>query len=132
MSTFTSGGPLPPETARDRSGQGSAVTFTLSDSAREELDAYFGDRERTPVRIYLAPGGCAGPKLALALDQSTEQDVIFDVGGHSFCINKELAATVGSLAVDFSGRGFSIDCARPPAGDGCSGCSGGCSVARDV
>lgn len=29
----------------------------LSDNARKELDAFFADKPKTPVRIYLAPGG---------------------------------------------------------------------------
>lgn len=31
--------------------------FTLSESAYKELEAYFADKEKTPIRIYLAPGG---------------------------------------------------------------------------
>ena len=29
----------------------------VSENAKKELDAYFADKEKTPVRIYLAPGG---------------------------------------------------------------------------
>jgi hypothetical protein len=29
----------------------------LSDKARQELISYFSDKEITPVRVYLAPGG---------------------------------------------------------------------------
>lgn len=109
------------------------MSVTLSDSAREELDAYFGDRERTPVRIYLAPGGCSGPRPALALDQPADQDEIYEAGGYAFCINRELAAAIGAVAVDFSSRGFSINCATPPGGENaCAGCAGGCSAARDA
>lgn len=31
--------------------------ITLSDKARAELDAYFDGKDKTPIRIYLAPGG---------------------------------------------------------------------------
>ncbi len=31
--------------------------FELSESARKELEAYFADKERGTIRIYLAPGG---------------------------------------------------------------------------
>ena len=31
--------------------------FDLSDNARKELDAYFAGKEKTPIRVYLAPGG---------------------------------------------------------------------------
>ena len=50
----------------------------LSDSARTELDAFFTDKPKSGIRIYLAPGGCSGPRLALALDEPTENDKSFE------------------------------------------------------
>jgi Fe-S cluster assembly iron-binding protein IscA len=29
----------------------------LTDKARKELEAYFKDKEKTPIRVYLSPGG---------------------------------------------------------------------------
>lgn len=29
----------------------------LTESARKELEAYFADKEKSSIRIYLAPGG---------------------------------------------------------------------------
>lgn len=29
----------------------------LTANAQKELDAYFADKEKAPIRIYLAPGG---------------------------------------------------------------------------
>ncbi|MBG0773118.1 hypothetical protein RDSD_001829 [Oleidesulfovibrio alaskensis] len=31
--------------------------FELTDTAHKELESYFADKERTPIRVYLAPGG---------------------------------------------------------------------------
>lgn len=31
--------------------------LTLTESALKELRAYFADKEVTPIRLYLAPGG---------------------------------------------------------------------------
>ncbi len=31
--------------------------FTLTDAAKTQLDAYFADKEKAPVRIYLSSGG---------------------------------------------------------------------------
>lgn len=31
--------------------------INLSDAARQELEAFFADKPRTGIRIYLAPGG---------------------------------------------------------------------------
>ncbi len=29
----------------------------VSDNAMKELEAYFADKEKSPIRVYLAPGG---------------------------------------------------------------------------
>lgn len=31
--------------------------ITITESARKELDAYFVDKEKSPVRVYMAAGG---------------------------------------------------------------------------
>lgn len=31
--------------------------FTISETASHELEAYFADKEKTPIRVYLAAGG---------------------------------------------------------------------------
>lgn len=31
--------------------------FELTENARKELEAYFADKQKTPIRVYLAPGG---------------------------------------------------------------------------
>lgn len=31
--------------------------ITLSENARNELEAYFADKERQSIRVFLAPGG---------------------------------------------------------------------------
>jgi Fe-S cluster assembly iron-binding protein IscA len=61
----------------------------VSDSARTELDAFFADKPKSGIRIYLAPGGCSGPRLALALDEATENDKSFEANGYTFCLDTE-------------------------------------------
>lgn len=102
--------------------------FTLTDNARRELMAYFADKEETSsLRIYLAPGGCSGPQLALALDEPNDEDTTFVTNEFTFCINKELLDKTGALTVDLSYQGFIIESANPlGGGGGCSGCGGGC------
>lgn len=31
--------------------------FELTENACKELEAYFADKEKSPIRVYLAPGG---------------------------------------------------------------------------
>ena len=103
--------------------------FSMTDTARQELDAYFEGKEKNPIRIYMA-SGCGGPRLALALDEPGEDDTVFEESGFSFCINKELLSLVGSVALDVTPMGYSVqpECPLPESGGGCgSCCSSGCS-----
>jgi Fe-S cluster assembly iron-binding protein IscA len=105
--------------------------FALTDSAREELDAFFTDKDKSPIRVYLASGGCGGPRLALALDDPTDQDKVFDDNGYSFCVNSELFDAARKITVDFSDLGFAVqselqlDSGCAPSC--CSSCGGGCA-----
>lgn len=108
--------------------------FELTASAREELDAFFENKEKSPIRIYLAPGGCSGPRLALALDTPNAQDRVFDDDDYSFCVNGELFDAAKSLKVDFTDMGFFVQSEMQLGGGSCSpsccsGCGGGCSEA---
>ena len=82
--------------------------LTLTDAARKELEGFFADREKATVRIYLAPGGCSGPRLALALDEAGENDTRIEQGGFAFCINNELLQQVKSVSIDANYLGFLV------------------------
>lgn len=102
--------------------------ITVSESAVNELNEFFSDKEKSPIRVYLAPGGCSGPRLALALDAPGGDDATEDKDGFTFCISKELFEQTGDISVDVTYMGFAIDSANPMGGGGCCGCasSGGC------
>jgi Fe-S cluster assembly iron-binding protein IscA len=103
--------------------------FELTQDARQELDAYFADKEKSPIRVYLASGGCSGPRLALALDAPGDDDAVFDENGYVFCIDKELQEHAGDVKVDLTPMGFIVESANEiGGGGGCSGCAsaGGC------
>ena len=106
--------------------------FAVSDTASQELDAYFDGKDKSSIRVYLAPGGCSGPRLALALDEPNETDTVIDAKGYTFCINSELYATAESIRIDMSHMGFSVESGVPFGGSGgCAGCSGGCGTQED-
>ena len=94
--------------------------ISLTEEARKELEAYFEGKEKTPIRVYLAPGGCSGPRLALALDEPGEDDETSEDNGLTLCINKELAEKVGAVVES------EIPLPSGGNGGGCSSCCGGC------
>lgn len=104
--------------------------ITVTNAARKELEAYFTDKERETIRVYLAPGGCGGPRLSLALDKPGEDDASFEDGGFTFCINKGLLEKAASVTIDLSEMGFTVEAAAPlelgGSGGACGSCCGGC------
>ena len=91
--------------------------ISLTEEARKELEAYFEGKEKTPIRVYLAPGGCSGPRLALALDEPGEDDETSEDNGLTLCINKELAEKVGAVTVGMTHMGFVVESEIPlPSG----------------
>jgi Fe-S cluster assembly iron-binding protein IscA len=98
--------------------------FELTVPAREELDAYFAGKDKSPIRVFLSPGGCSGPRLALALDDAGEKDTVFDTDGYSFCMNNDLYSAAKNVKVDFSDMGFMVE-SELETGEG--GCSSGCA-----
>lgn len=102
--------------------------ITLSDAAKSQLDGYFADKEKAPVRVFLA-GGCCGPKLSLALDEPRDGDATFETGGYVLLAEKALLESAGAITIDMNEYGFSVDSQNPLGGGGsCSsgGCGGGC------
>ena len=99
--------------------------FVLTDNAKKELDAFFADKDKSPVRVFMTSGGCSGPRLALALDEKRDNDQIFAEQGFQFCIDKDLFAQVQGVTIDAGYMGFIVESIVPlTGGDGCSCCSG--------
>ena len=107
--------------------------ITVTDAAKKELDVYFEGNPPSSIRVFLASGGCSGPRLALALDEPKDSDIKAEEQGYSFCMDRELLVMVAHVTINFSYMGFSIDpeIPLPGAGTGCGGCpsaaAGGCS-----
>ena len=104
--------------------------ISLTEEARKELEAYFEGKEKTPIRVYLAPGGCSGPRLALALDEPGEDDETSEDNGLTLCINKELAEKVGAVTVGMTHMGFVVESEIPLPSGGNGGCSSCCRRLR--
>lgn len=105
----------------------------LSESAREELNAYFEGKEKSDIRVFLASGGCCGVRLSMAIDEPLDSDQVFETGGFSFIVSKELLEVTGAIDIDMGPMGFSITSENPigsSEGSGCGGCpaAGSCGT----
>lgn len=104
---------------------------TLTDAVVRELDAYFADKPKSPIRIHLAMGGCSGPRLSLSLDEPGEGDQVFTPNGYTVVVEKELCAKASPMTVTMGPGGFGVESPMElPKGGGCGcgsgGGSGGC------
>ena len=63
----------------------------------------------------------------MALDESNDNDKVFDVEGFSYIVNKDLLEKATPIKVDFSNYGFRLDCAIDFGSGGC-GSSGDSSA----
>ncbi len=104
--------------------------INVSENARQELTKYFADKDVQPIRVHLADGGCAGPRLSLALDEPRDGDKSVEQGDFTFLINEELAQVSGEVTIDMSEYGFTVASENQIGGGGC-GCasSGSCGSA---
>ena len=101
--------------------------LAISEAAVKQLDEYFADKEKAQIRVYLSAGGCSGPRLALALDEATDDDQLLSSSGYEFVIEKELLSKAAPLSIDITGMGFNIESSLELGGGGGCGCSGSCS-----
>lgn len=106
------------------------VMFEVTNLAVENLKAYLSQNNiDSAVRIALMQGGWAGPSLGLALDESKENDKVFEENELTFLVDQGLLDTCGSIKVDFIDAGyrsgFSITSTNPVGGGGCS--AGSCA-----
>ena len=67
----------------------------------------------------------------MALDESNDNDKVFDVEGFSYIVNKDLLEKATPIKVDFSNYGFRLDCAINFGAGGCGGCGSSGDSAED-
>lgn len=95
--------------------------ITVTETAQEQVKAYFEGREVQPVRIFLNQGGCGGPSLAMALDQINDNDAVFTHEGIDYIMEKSLMKEAAPVDVDYSGMGFRLNSSLKLGGR-CSSC----------
>lgn len=104
----------------------------LSLNAQKELDAFFANQEKKPIRLYLAPGDVSS-RLEFILDTPAAGDDVITVQKYTFCINTELLKKCGSIFIDVVDDTFvatpSIPFPKRSAScsaSSCSSCSASC------
>jgi iron-sulfur cluster assembly accessory protein len=112
--------------------------LAVSDLAVAKVKEYLNENGiSSAVRVAIMSGGCSGPALALALDETKDLDQVFDFDGVSFLVDNAVIATCGEIKVDYveetsgcgcsgnGGSGFAVTSER--ALSKTSRCGGSCS-----
>ncbi len=58
----------------------------------------------------------------MALDESKDSDIIFEIGDQPYIIDKELLKQAAPVNVDFTQMGYKIDTSMEMSEAGCGGC----------
>ena len=100
----------------------------VTETATKQLEEFFKDKEIPGIRIFMNEGGWGGPSLAMALDEPSENDDIFNIDNFKYIINKDFMEKAKPLKVDYSTLGFKISSSMDLGG---GGCGGGCGSTSD-
>ncbi len=92
----------------------------VTQTAQEQVKAYFNGKDVQPVRIFVAKG-CGGSQLAMALDKKNETDSVFTYDGIEYIMETSLLNEARPVEVDYSGAGFKLN-SNLDLGGGCSSC----------
>lgn len=98
----------------------------VTDEAIAMFEEHFAGQERTPIRLYVAPGGCSGPMLGLALDDPKEGDCSTEIKGFTFIAEEELLEKTGDVNIHATEHGFQVASQNPISAEGGGGCGSGC------
>ena len=112
--------------------------LAVSDLAVAKVKEYLSENGiSSAVRVAIMSGGCSGPALALALDETKDLDQVFDFDGVRFLVDNDVTAACGVIRVDYveetsgcgcsgsGGSGFAVTSERALPKTG--GCGGACS-----
>jgi Fe-S cluster assembly iron-binding protein IscA len=95
--------------------------FTVTERAQQQILEYFKDKEKMPIRVFLNQGGCAGPSLAMAVDEKKETDFVHEEADIVYVIDSAFLEEAKPVNVDFTDVGFKISSSLK-LGGGCSSC----------
>ena len=100
--------------------------INLTEIAAEKIAELIGDSpegEERALRVAVRGGGCSGFQYALAFDNKTEEDHVFEQRGVSVIVDKTSMQLVFGSEVDYveglTGAGFQVNNPNVVAACGC-------------
>src|SRR5205085_12623374 len=96
---------------------------TLTAIAAEKVKGFLEGQESAGLRVGVRGGGCSGFQYALALDEPSAEDQIFDIDGIRVIVDPDSLRYVDGSEVDYTeslmGSGFQVNNPNVVASCGC-------------
>lgn len=96
--------------------------LVVTEKATKLLEEYFHGKDRCPIRLFVKLGGCGIRSFGIALEPIGKADVVFDVAGFRYIVNRLLLKNVAPILVDSDGFGFRISGRGVAPHHGCGNC----------
>ena len=76
----------------------------VTEDALAKLKELLGSEggEQSAIRVAVMGGGSKGPGLGLVVDEATEEDKRYEVGGIALIIDRALISYCSSVTIDFT------------------------------
>lgn len=94
--------------------------FEVTAKACQAVSAFFAGREKKPLRVYVSGTG-AERALAIALDRERTTDMVYEIDGATWVINRSFLEKAQPVCIDHGADGFEI-AARIDLSSPCAGC----------
>jgi len=86
------------------------------------LEEHFTGKERSPIRLFVKLGGCGIRSFGITLEPVKKSDMVFEIDGLHFIVNRTLLKGVEPILVDSDGFGFRISGRGISPHHGCGNC----------
>ena len=96
--------------------------LVVTDKATKLLQEHFSGKERTPIRLFVKLGGCGIRSFGIALEAQKKSDILFEIDGFAYIINRVLLKNVQPILLDSDGFGFRISGRGIAPHHGCGNC----------
>jgi iron-sulfur cluster assembly protein len=90
--------------------------------ATQLIAEHFKNIEKSPIRLFVKLGGCGIRSFGVAIEKPKKSDVIFEIDGFQYIVNKVLLRNVQPIKVDSDGFGFRISGKGIAPHHGCGNC----------
>lgn len=75
--------------------------MNITDSARTYIEELMNQHDIKGIRLFMAGSGCCSPKIGLALEEPSANDVVETINGIQVAIVKDILSNSQSITLDY-------------------------------